>query len=103
MSLEAAAGKNPVSHVGKIYNVLAARMAEAIVSSIPEVSSAHCLIVSKIGAAVSSPALVHVKLATQDGMPPDRVKGRIEEITRDQLARISELISELVAGNVHVF
>ena len=103
MSLEAAAGKNPVSHVGKIYNVLATRMAEAIVSSIPEVSSAHCLIVSKIGAAVSNPTLVHVKLATQDGMPPDRLRGRTEEITRDHLTRVPELISELVAGNVHVF
>jgi S-adenosylmethionine synthetase len=30
MSLEAAAGKNPVAHVGKVYNVLAMEMAEAI-------------------------------------------------------------------------
>jgi S-adenosylmethionine synthetase len=103
MSLEAAAGKNPVSHVGKIYNVLATRMAEAIVSLIPEVSAAQCLIVSKIGAAVSSPALVHVKLATQDGMPSDRLRGRIEEITGDHLTRVPELVRELVGGNVRVF
>jgi hypothetical protein len=40
MSLEAAAGKNPVSHVGKI-NVLARRIAEAIVASAPEVREVH--------------------------------------------------------------
>jgi S-adenosylmethionine synthetase len=47
MSLEAAAGKNPVSHVGKIYNVLARDTAEAVVAAIPEVESAQCLMVSR--------------------------------------------------------
>ena len=50
MSLEAAAGKNPVSHVGKIYNVLARDIAEAIIAEIPEIDSAQCLMVSRIGA-----------------------------------------------------
>jgi hypothetical protein len=35
---------------------------------------------------LSNPATVHMKLLTQD-MPPDRLKGRIEEITRDHLTR----------------
>ncbi|EDP73554.1 methionine adenosyltransferase, partial [Hydrogenivirga sp. 128-5-R1-1] len=34
MSLEAAAGKNPVSHIGKIYNTAAMDMAERIVSEV---------------------------------------------------------------------
>lgn len=49
MSLEAAAGKNPVSHVGKIYNVLARDIAEAVVARVPEVASAECCMVSRIG------------------------------------------------------
>jgi S-adenosylmethionine synthetase len=39
MSLEAAAGKNPISHVGKIYNVLAKRVAETLIAAIPQVST----------------------------------------------------------------
>jgi S-adenosylmethionine synthetase len=103
MSLEAAAGKNPVSHVGKIYNVLATRVAEALVSALPEVTEAHCLIVSRIGAPVSTPALVQVRLATRDGAPLEPLGSRIEELVADQFGRTPELIRELVAGTVDVF
>lgn len=103
MSLEAAAGKNPVSHVGKIYNVLARRVAEALVAALAEVTEAHCLMVSKIGAPVSEPALVHVKLATQDGVAPDQLRDRIEELVADHLAQVPELIGQLTAGRVQIF
>lgn len=103
MSLEAAAGKNPVSHVGKIYNVLATRMAEAIVAATPEASEAHCLIVSRIGAPVSTPALVHLRLAMKEGLPPDLVRSRIEALVADHLERIEELSRELLTGNVRVY
>ncbi len=103
MSLEAAAGKNPVSHVGKIYNVLATRVAGTLVSAVPEVTEAHCLIVSRIGAPVSMPALIHLRLATRDSVPLEQLRNRIEELVSDQFGRIPELIGELVAGTVDVF
>jgi S-adenosylmethionine synthetase len=103
MSLEAAAGKNPVSHVGKIYNVLATRVANALISALPEVTEAHCLIVSQIGAPVSAPALVHLRLATRDGVPTEQLRSRVEELIRDQFGRIPDLVRELVAGTIDVF
>jgi len=103
MSLEAAAGKNPVSHVGKIYNVLATRVAEAVVSAFPEVTEAHCLFVSRIGAPVSTPALIHLGLATRDNVPLEQLRNRLEELIADQFGRIPELVGELVAGTVDVF
>jgi S-adenosylmethionine synthetase len=103
MSLEAAAGKNPISHVGKIYNVLATRLAQAVVSAVAEVSESHCLIVSRIGAPVSSPALVDLRLAMRDGVPLGQVRKQIEELVADQFVRIPGLIGELVAGTISVF
>jgi S-adenosylmethionine synthetase len=103
MSLEAAAGKNPVSHVGKVYNVLASRVAEALVGAFPEVTEAHCLIVSQIGAPVSTPALVHLKLATRDDGLPEELRRRTAELVSCHLDRIPELIGELVAGKISVF
>ncbi|QEL26854.1 methionine adenosyltransferase (plasmid) [Bosea sp. F3-2] len=103
MSLEAAAGKNPVSHVGKIYNVLAPRLAAALVSGIPAISGAHCLIVSRIGRPVCEPALVQVKMATRDGMPPERLRGQIAELVLDHLGRIPELVDEFVAGKFRLY
>jgi S-adenosylmethionine synthetase len=103
MSLEAAAGKNPVSHVGKIYNILAKRAAETVVSAIPHVSAAQCLIVSRIGAPVSMPDLVHLKLAAPDHVPLEQLRERTAEIVSDHLGRIPELVGELISGKIHLF
>ena len=61
MSLKDTAGKNTVSHVGKIYNVLARDIAEAAVATVPEIESSQCLMVRKIGAPVTLPAMVQIK------------------------------------------
>ena len=103
MSLEAAAGKNPVSHVGKIYNVLARDIAEAIITAIPEVACAHCLMVSQIGAPVTLPAVVQIKIATREGAPVTGLQARIEALVGDHIARIPELVSGFVAGAISVF
>jgi S-adenosylmethionine synthetase len=70
MSLEAVAGKNPVTHVGKIYNVIARGVAEAIVAAESGIAAAQCLMVSRIGTPVTWPAIIDIKLASQRG-PPD--------------------------------
>ena len=103
MSLEAAAGKNPMSHVGNIYNVLAREIAEALATGVPEIAAAHCLMVSRIGAPVTSPALVQVSLATRDGLPAVQLKPRVEEIATHHLSRIPELIDGFVAGTIEIF
>jgi S-adenosylmethionine synthetase len=103
MSLEAAAGKNPVSHVGKIYNVLARDIAEALVSAIPEIESAQCLMVSRIGVPVTLPALVQIQIATRDGVPIADLQERIDALIVDRVARIPELVSGFVAGSISVF
>ncbi|RUM56864.1 MAG: S-adenosylmethionine synthase [Persephonella sp.] len=76
MSLEAAAGKNPVSHIGKIYNTAAMDMAERIVNEIEEVEEAYVYLVSQIGKPITEPQVCDVKLrANKD------IKG-IEEVVR---------------------
>jgi S-adenosylmethionine synthetase len=103
MTLEAAAGKNPVTHVGKIYNVLAHKIAEAIIREIPAVTTAYCMMVSQIGAPVNKPALLHLKLRTEDGLPTDQLKPRVEQIAAEELDRIPKLIDDFVAGAIDVF
>jgi S-adenosylmethionine synthetase len=103
MSLEAAAGKNPVSHVGKIYNVLARDIAEALVSATPEIAGAQCLMVSRIGVPVTLPALVQIQIATRDGVPIADLQERIDALIVDRVARIPELVSGFVAGSISVF
>ena len=103
MSLEAAAGKNPVSHVGKIYNVVARDIAEALVSGIAEVACAECCIVSEIGKPVETPALTHVRLATHDGSPADRLESAMGEIVTRETRGIARLVDRFVAGTIQLF
>jgi S-adenosylmethionine synthetase len=103
MSLEAAAGKNPISHVGKLYNVLARDIAERLVANLPEIASAQCLLVSRIGAPVSEPAFVQVKLATKEGLPLETQRRHVEEVVTDRLAELPRLVNHLVAGSISVF
>ena len=103
MSLEAAAGKNPVTHVGKIYNVLARQICETLVTTVPEIAAAQCLMVSQIGSPITSPALVQVKIATRDGSPVDKFRQRIEEVADDCVVRAPKLIDDFVTGLIDVF
>ncbi|MHA1771804.1 MAG: methionine adenosyltransferase [Candidatus Thorarchaeota archaeon] len=62
MTLEAAAGKNPVSHVGKTYNVAAREIVERIVDENPDLEQVYCYVVSQIGAPITEPQAVNVEL-----------------------------------------
>lgn len=91
MSMEAVAGKNPVTHVGKLYNLVATRICSAIVEDLPEVASARCLLVSQIGRPVRDPRLVDVQLQAPEGWPIGEVCSRIEGLVREQLEQLGAM------------
>lgn len=103
MSLEAAAGKNPVTHAGKIYNVLANQLAQKLVSEIPEITAAECLIASRIGRPLANPAILQVKIATQDNHPVENLKRQVEDTTASSLSRVPRLVDDFVDGAISVF
>ena len=84
MSLEAAAGKNPLGHVGKIYNVLAAAMAREICEALPEVDQASVQLVSQIGRPVSEPSACFIEIIAKDGIT-ESLRERIRGIARSML------------------
>jgi S-adenosylmethionine synthetase len=100
MTLESAAGKNPVTHVGKIYNVLASLVAEALVESLPEVAEARCLLLSRIGQPVRDPQIADVTVWCHEPTPPAVLEARVESVLRDHLARADRLGEELLAGRL---
>jgi S-adenosylmethionine synthetase len=103
MSLEAAAGKNPVTHVGKIYNVVARQIAETLVATLTQIEAAECLMVSQIGAPLTTPAVLDVRLATREGLPLDPLRPAVEAITAERLADTPKLIDEFLMGAITVF
>ncbi|MGF1465769.1 MAG: methionine adenosyltransferase [Sandaracinaceae bacterium] len=86
MTLESVAGKNPVSHVGKIYNVVARRLAERLVAERSEVAAAECHLVSTIGRPVREPQLAHVRVEPADAGAASAVPGLhawLRQVLRD--------------------
>jgi S-adenosylmethionine synthetase len=102
MTLEAVAGKNPVTHVGKLYNLLASRIARAVTAQVEEVTEAVCCLVSQIGQPVNDPALASIEVRTAEGIPTGWVRPTIEEIARAQLEGASELWRELIDASLPI-
>ncbi len=101
MSLEAPAGKNPITHVGKLYNVVAARVCDRLVRH-PGVLEAECLLVSRIGRPVREPWFAQVKLCSDGGgLPPEHELAARRELERalDELPAITDgLIDGTIRG-----
>lgn len=103
MTLEAAAGKNPVTHVGKLYNVIANLMAEALVEEIEEVTTAYCYLVSQIGQPVAQPQIIDVQLQMSENQPIEEFQRPIEEIVGDRLLQINTLWQRLIEGEFTLY
>jgi len=103
MSLEAAAGKNPVNHVGKIYNVLANIIAKDIYENVSGVHEAYVYLLSRIGRPIDDPEIVHLKLLPEKGTDVKELQPEAEEIVHKHLDQIMDLVDKLVNGEIRVF
>jgi len=83
MSLEAAAGKNPVSHIGKIYNTAATDMAVRIVSEIEEVEEVYVYLVSQIGKPITQPQVCDVKLRVNGNTKG--IEEKVKKIAQEEI------------------
>jgi S-adenosylmethionine synthetase len=100
MVIESFAGKNPVSHVGKLYNVAAQRVAGALISGLADIEEAHVLLVARIGAPVNQPEVVHVGLRGKNVDSDVRLAAWAREITKSHVDRIGSLSELLLASNL---
>jgi len=101
-SSEAASGKNPISHVGKIYNVMAFEIAERIVGEVQEVREAYLWLLSKIGEPVNLPRLAAAQVAIASGADSRDVTKRVNEVIESSLvpATFKDVIDRLIRGEV---
>ncbi len=82
MSIEAHSGKNPVSHVGKIYQYAAQKAAEKIYNEIG-LEEVYVLLVSTIGKPITKPQIAYIQYI--DDREDMDVKNEIESIVREVL------------------
>jgi S-adenosylmethionine synthetase len=94
---EAAAGKNPVAHAGKVYSVLSHRLARLIHARCPELLEVYVHLAVRIGEPVDRP-WTGVQVVLSAGLTVGDVEAAIGDVVRAELARLPEFRSELVRG-----
>lgn len=102
-SAEAAAGKNPVSHPGKIYNLLSHKLAERIQKEVSGLREVYVWLCSQIGLPIDQPCVAAAQLILEPGLRLESVSGKVEAIIEDELGTIERLIEDLTAGRYAVY
>lgn len=102
MTMESLAGKNPITHVGKLYNLEAGLIANALVQELPEVVEACCHLVSQIGRPIGEPQIAEVQLRCVEERSLAELAPRAREIASDHLVRIDSLWRDLLEGVVAI-
>jgi S-adenosylmethionine synthetase len=104
MSLEASAGKNPINHVGKIYNLLGNLIAADIVRETGgNVKEVHVRILSQIGKPVDQPQVASLQILPADGVKLAAVKSKAEGVANGWFDQIDSIPRRLLTGKLSVF
>ena len=99
---EAAAGKNPTSHVGKIYNLLTYQIAKRIESEINGVREAYVWLLSEIGRPINEPKIASVQLILDPGMTLKEVSDKVQDLVAAELSHIDKFSEDLAHGRMPV-
>jgi S-adenosylmethionine synthetase len=104
MSLEASAGKNPVNHVGKIYNLLGNLIANDIVKEAGgDVREVHVRILSQIGKPTDQPQVASIQILPATGVKLAKVKPNAETVAEKWFDDIDSIPRLLLTGKLSVF
>jgi len=102
LGTEAAAGKNPVSHVGKIYNVLAHNIAKEIYEKIEGIKEVYVLLLSRIGTPIDEPQIATAQVLLERGRRIGEIAKTAEEIFEREFSGINKFCMELSRGKYPV-
>jgi S-adenosylmethionine synthetase len=99
---EAAAGKNPVSHVGKIYNALTYKIARDVYEQVPELEEVYIWLLSKIGTSIDHPAIAAAQVIMKGNNSLEAVRHEIKEVLDYELENVDKFCIELAQGKIPI-
>jgi len=99
---EAAAGKNPVSHVGKIYNLLTYEIAQHIHQKVSGTKEVYVWLLSQIGRPINEPKVAGIELILEKGVDFKPASKQANEIARSELNSINDFTKRLTEGKIAV-
>ncbi len=103
MSMEATSGKNPINHIGKIYNILASEIAGACVSGVYGIEECYVRLLSQIGTPIDHPLVASVQVLPGEGVDFAAAQADLSGIVDEQLAKITCVTEKVVRGELATF
>ncbi len=103
MSMEATSGKNPINHVGKIYNLLSNEITKEVVSDVEGVQNIDMIILSQIGKPIDQPRTATAHIQTEEGYSVDDVEDDVAKIIDKWLANITDIKDFMLEGKLRTF
>ena len=104
MSMEATSGKNPITHIGKLYNVMSKLIAEDVAKKVSPEVEVRVRILSQIGKPVSEPLNCNVQLVSaEENKKLGKWKQEAEAIANDWLDNVDKVTDLIINGKVRTF
>ncbi|MEF8785562.1 MAG: methionine adenosyltransferase [Haloarculaceae archaeon] len=103
MSMEATSGKNPVNHIGKIYNLLSTEVAQSVADEVDGIRQLQVRLLSQIGQPIDQPHVADAEVVTVDGVTVADIESDIEAAIDEELADVTALTKRVIEGELSTF
>ncbi len=103
MSMEATSGKNPINHIGKIYNILSTELAQECASEVEGIEEIYIRLLSQIGKPIDQPLVASIQVLMQPDFRLQDINRDIEAIIDSGLADITCMTEKIIRGEVRTF
>ncbi len=103
MSMEATSGKNPINHIGKIYNLLSTMMARECVTKVDGIEEMYIRLLSQIGKPIDLPLVASIQVLPKSGFALKDLNSEIESIVNENLANVTCITEKVICGELNTF
>ena len=103
MSMEATSGKNPINHIGKIYNLMSTQIARKIAIEIDGIDDVYVKLLSQIGKPIDQPLVASIQISVKDGVRFDSMRKEAEGIADEWLGNTKKITEMVSKGELDTF
>jgi S-adenosylmethionine synthetase len=103
MSMEATSGKNPVNHIGKIYNLLSTEIARSVVEDVDGIRQVQVRLLSQIGRPIDEPHVADATVVTEEGVAVSDVEPAVTAAIDEELANVTGVTRRVIDGELSTF
>ncbi|MEE6208796.1 methionine adenosyltransferase [Salarchaeum sp. III] len=103
MSMEATSGKNPVNHIGKIYNLLSTEIAHDVVHEVDGIRDLRIRLLSQIGRPIDEPHVADAHLVTTDDTDIEEIEEEVRERIDHHLEHVTDITERVIEGELTTF